>query len=352
MSKKSIVSNVHGVLKTLLLSLFSLLDQNNHLGHDGSKKISHETRVKRVQVLVNSFCFLHKSGYKLKYIDNISVKHMKCLITHWLDKELSASTLQNNLSIFRTFFTWLNRHGYLEMVISKLEPEQKVLLETRIKRKQSAQKDLSWEGNGFDPNEKIEEIAATDIHVAIQLGLQLAFGLRSQEAMLLRPHIADRGHTLAVVWGTKGKRPRDSVAINTEAQRQILEMAKALCETKISSSIPKKYSLRQWRYHYYYVVRKHGIRRDAGVTAHGLRHGFAQARFEALAKHPAFVKFAKRDDDVADDAMKDDIALAKAIVAEELGHSRPQITDAYVGSENRVDEYVAQNLAKKDAKKK
>jgi len=66
-------------------------------------------------------------------------------------------------------------------------------------------------------------------------------------------------------------------------------------------------------------------RRALGVTAHGLRHGYAADRYEGLAGLPAPVRGGAAPDPATDDR-------ARLQAAEELGHSRIQILGAYVGS--------------------
>ena len=110
-----------------------------------------------------------------------------------------------------------------------------------------------------------------DPHVALQLELQRAFGLRMREAALLKVHAADKGAYLAVNWGTKGGRDR-VIPIETDDQRDVLHRAKALITNKRNSLIPDNYNFKQWKNHYYYICHQHGISRKEGITSHGLRH--------------------------------------------------------------------------------
>lgn len=88
----------------------------------------------------------------------------------------------------------------------------------------------TWSGQQQTLAEKLKEIEKLNKHVAIQLELQRAFGLRMKEAALLKPHMADRGSYLAVNWGTKGGRDR-VVRIQTDthahdaARQEIVEVA-------------------------------------------------------------------------------------------------------------------------------
>ena len=198
----------------------------------------------------------------------------------------------------------------------------------RFARCYVARYDHSWVGQGVDPEAVFQRVAARDPVVALQLRLQAAFGLRAQEAMLLRPHQADRGEVLEVNWGTKGGRPRQ-VPIRTEAQRHLLAAARALAPQPHSALIPEAYRLRSWIQHYYYVLRACGIHRRAGLVGHGLRHGYANDRYEELAGQPSPVRGGGANLDRTTDR------AARLQVSGELGHARERITTAYSGTAGR-----------------
>jgi integrase len=151
------------------------------------------------------------------------------------------------------------------------------------------------------------------------------FGLRAKEAWLLHPQMADKGTHLAINWGAKGGRDR-TVPIEHPAQQQILDIAKRWANDSTGSLIPDTRSLKAWRSHFYRVCRKCGIARTVGLVPHGLRHEEANAIYRSIAGVDAPVY----GGDVASvDPDRD--YLARQIVAEHLGHSRPEITRAYLG---------------------
>lgn len=59
---------------------------------------------------------------------------------------------------------------------------------------------------GIDCVAKIEQVRLKDPRVALQLELQLHFGLRAREAMQLRPYLADKETFLSITHGPKGGR--------------------------------------------------------------------------------------------------------------------------------------------------
>jgi integrase len=74
------------------------------------------------------------------------------------------------------------------------------------------------------------------------------------------------------------------------------------------------------------LMTKLGVTRPAlGVTPHGLRHGYAGDRYEAVTGVAAPVRGGMAPDPATDEH-------ARLQVAEELGHARLQIASAYLGS--------------------
>ena len=115
-------------------------------------------------------------------------------------------------------------------------------------------------------------------YVMTSLKLQREFGLRREEAIKIQPESADRGDKLVLEasW-CKGGRER-VIPVRTEAQRAVLDEAKALAATTERGSLvpTEKYVQQKWRFEY--QCRKAGLH-----GSHGLRHEYAQRRFQELA---------------------------------------------------------------------
>jgi len=148
---------------------------------DGSKKISNATLNYRSEVYTQLINQLYDLGYELRDIKNLAPKHIEAIMRHWEDQGLSASTLQNRFSCLRLLCKWLGKHGMLRDPKSYLEDP------SCYEREYAAQYDHSWSAQGVDAVELIEKVAETHPDVARVLRLQLAFGLRIQEASLLKP---------------------------------------------------------------------------------------------------------------------------------------------------------------------
>lgn len=296
-------------------SLVVVLKEHNGARRDGAVA-SYATQYKRADILYAGFARLRELGFKLDTVTSLRGKHVTTLMQDGHARGLSASTLQNTLSIFRTFAEWIGKSGMVRGIEHYLGPGVAV-------RSSVASQDRSWSARGVDIAAKIEQVRLKDARVALQLELQAAFGLRAREAMQLRPHLADKGSYLSITHGTKGGRDRVE-PIRTPEQRALLERAKAFCSNLSSSTSDPQRKLRQWKNHYYDVVRSCGITRRDGITSHGLRHEYANTRYQELTGVDSPVRGGGRIEKDMDQA-------ARQIVAEELGHSRGSVTTHYLG---------------------
>jgi hypothetical protein len=169
--------------------------------------------------------------------------------------------------------------------------------------------------------EKLDRV--TDPYVRMSLELQQAFGLRREEAIKIRPDLADKGETLWLKpsW-TKGGRARE-VPIRTDAQRAVLERASALAG-KGSLIPPQKTYVQQLRLYEGQCIR-------AGLSRmHGLRHAYAQRRFQELTGFAApLAGGPNRAALSADERALDE--KARAVISKELGHHRTAVTVVYLG---------------------
>ena len=303
----------------LLYRLTQLLREHNHRHSRFAKRCSDATAAARGQILKQGFLALHELGFKLRDPAGFGNRHMYALARHWEEQKLSAAEIQRRFSVFRVFATWVGKNGMIA-------PAGQYLAEpARADRTYVAQKPKGWSGLGIDVEQKLAEVAEIDRLVALQLALQWVFGLRAREAWLLHPKLADQGTHLAVNWGAKGGRDR-TVPIENPAQRQILDIAKRCANRSTGSLIPDSQSLKAWKTHFYRVCRDCGIARTIGIVAHGLRHEEANAIYKSIVGVDAPVYGG--DSTSVDPATE---RLARQIVAEHLGHSRPQIASAYLG---------------------
>ncbi|OWT58386.1 integrase [Candidimonas nitroreducens] len=167
-------------------------------------------------------------------------------------------------------------------------------------------------------------LVVTDPQVRMSLRLQAAFGLRREESIKFQPRYADRGDHIAIKgsWA-KGGRDR-TVPITTPEQRAVLDEVHRLAG--LGSLIPANKTYIQQRHVY------DGQCKAAGLSnMHGLRHRYAQMRYEILTgwKSPAAggpsaaqLNLSRR---LADQQVRQRISR-------ELGHERVKVTAVYLGS--------------------
>lgn len=297
-------------------SLAQVLKEHNGLKRDGTVA-SAATADKRSDVLFKGFQDLRDAGYKLENVTSFRGKHMEVLAKQWEAKGLSPSTIQNNISTFRTFAGWIGKTGMVEGA-------DRYVSAGHASRSGICKEDKSWQGKGVDIEAKIAEVTALDARVGIQLELCDGFGLRPREAMQLLPHLADKGNYLAVNLGSKGGRDR-TVTIRTPEQRALLERAKEIAGIPGKSTSDPALKLAQVKNHFYYVCRQAGLtKKELGATAHGLRHGFAHSRYKEETGRDSPLRGGGNVPRGLDRS-------ARLAVAEDLGHSRESITPAYLG---------------------
>nr|WP_052170781.1 integrase domain-containing protein [Massilia sp. JS1662] len=249
------------------------------------------------------------------------------------DAPLAAATIQSNLSTLRTYCEWINKPG---MVRSAEYYADKYLVE----RTGNATRDRTWSGADVDRAAVVAKVTQADPVVGLQLEVMMAFGLRRKEAVMFCPTLAcvpnhglPDGETstsylafLKVKRGTKGGRLR-YVALRNETQEEVyLRALKAAPHPGSHIGYSGK-TLKQALDKFSNVLRACGVTMDQlGVTPHGLRHEFASDLYFDLTEVQPPVKGG--DPHLSREAM--DAAYLE--VARQLGHNRPQISHAYLGS--------------------
>ncbi|WP_444437550.1 integrase domain-containing protein [Pseudomonas sp. A6] len=280
------------------------LRQLCHRNRDGS----HNTQADRMRSLTLAARQLRESGYRQMKASSLKGKHVQTLLDRWQGEGLSSGTIKNRLSHLRWWAEKIGKSGILPADNTQLG-----VAERRYVTNVSKARELGW---GLD--------LVTDAHVRMSLQLQAVFGLRREEAIKFQPSYADRGDHLALKgsW-TKGGRER-TVPITTPEQREVLQAAHHLAGG--GSLIPA---------HKTYIQQRHvydGQCKTAGLShMHGLRHQYAQSRYETLTGWPAPAA-GGQSVKVLSPAQRVEDSRARQTISRELGHERVQITATYLGS--------------------
>ncbi len=266
------------------------------------------TQVQRERDLTLMANELHQIGYRDMNSHSLKPKHVEALVGHWVERDVAVGTIKNRMAAFRWWARKVNRQN----VVARSNDHYGI------------------PNRSFGTNSsKAKSVSATqlekvrDIHVRMSLELQQAFGLRREESIKFMPSYADKGDrlTLKPSW-TKGGKAR-TIPIRTENQRAVLDRVHKLAGK--GSLIPSSRNYKQQvRIYDGHVLR-------AGLSKmHGLRHAYAQQRYEELTgwKSPAAggPTYKSHTGEQRDQDRK-----VRLIISHELGHEREQVTEVYLG---------------------
>lgn len=220
---------------------------------------SYNTQSDRRRTLILTSRQLLEMGFRHMRAESLKYKHVNALIQRWQRETLSAGTIKNRTAHLRW---WAEKVGKASEI-----PKDNTWFGIPERRFVTNEDKSQQLGTGID--------GISDSHVRMSLELQQAFGLRRAESIKFQPRYADQGHCILLMksW-TKGGRAR-TVPITTPEQRTVLNRAHALAGS--GSLIPPDRTFIQQRHLY------DGQCKAAGLShMHGLRHAYAQARYEAL----------------------------------------------------------------------
>ncbi len=274
----------------------------------GNRDGGYATQQNRERLLSLIADQLHALGFRGMGAQSLKPKHVEALVNRWQAEALSIGTIKNRMTVLRWWARKVDRQNVIARHNDHYGIPERSFVSTESKAKRV-------DGAALD--------RVGDVHVRLSLELQQAFGLRREEAIKFQPGYADRGDRLVLKqsW-TKGGKARE-IPVRTPAQREVLARAHRLAGR--GSLIPAERNYRQQLR----VYERHTA--NAGLSKlHGLRHAYAQSRYEELTgwKSPATggpsSTSLSRDERAVDRA-------ARLVVSRELGHEREQITAVYLG---------------------
>lgn len=327
--------------------LAELLKQQENLRTvRGDRRAADRTLEARGKILYRGFEELKLLGFRFDTITSFRQKHMHALVGKWVDEKKSASTIQNRMTTFRIFCTWIGKPGLIGPTSEYVKDPAKA---TRVL---SAQTDKSWSGNGVDIDEQIAKIRAMDERAGLMLLAGRTWGLRRLEMVCIRPYatvvqgsttsivafsdvnvsreelkaaIAASGSGLPIKKGTKGGRYR-VLPLDTPEKLDVLRQLQSVVKDHDGFLGWPGESLKTNARRLSYIAEKFGITKASlGVTLHGLRHEVANNEFE----HLSGVQSAIRG---GNSPLHGEVRVAAQLVANLLGHSRVSIISAYCGS--------------------
>jgi len=269
---------------------------------------SYGTQVQRERELTLMANQLHEIGYRGMNSHSLKPKHVEALVRHWLETNVATGTIKNRMSAFRWWARKVNRQNVVARSNDHYGIPNRIFVTNTNKAKSISEVDLA---------------KVRDEHVRISLELQQAFGLRREESIKFIPSYADQGDhlTLKPSW-TKGGKAR-VIPIRTEAQREVLKRAHKLAGK--GSLIPSSRNYRQQ----VRIYEGHALR--AGLSKmHGLRHAYAQQRYEELTGWQSPAAGGPTSKSISSGQRELDREV-RLIISQELGHIREAITAVYLG---------------------
>ena len=271
---------------------------------DGSYRTQAD-RERQLTLIANQ---LHTLGYRKMNTQSLKPKHIEALVKHWQGEDLSVGAIKNRLSVIRWWAQKVNRQNVVARSNDHYGIPDRQFVTNVSKARSVTQKDL-------------EQVR--DLHVRMSLELQQSFGLRREEAIKFQPGFADQGDriTLKASW-TKGGKARE-IPVRTDEQRSVLDRARQLAGN--GSLIPSARNYRQQLR----IYERHTA--NAGLSKmHGLRHAYAQQRYQELTGWPApgaggpTMKMLTPEQKRVDQEVR-------LTISRELGHERIQVVGIYLG---------------------
>ncbi|MCP3870296.1 MAG: integrase [Gammaproteobacteria bacterium] len=280
------------------------LKQHCRQNRDGS----YSTQAKRGHHLMLIANQLHTLGFQGMNARSLKPKHDDALVKQWLEQELSTGTIKNRMAVLRWWAQKVNKQNVVARSNDHYGIPNRQFVTNTSKARTLNTSDL----------EKI-----SDPYICISLQLQQAFGLRREEAIKFQPGFADQGDhiRLKASW-TKGGKSR-TIPVRTDAQRKLLERTRK--QIGSGSLIPADRSYVQQLRVYERLTANVGFSR-----MHGLRHDYAQRRYEELTGWPSPAAGGPTASVLTFEQKLIDQKTRLAI-SQELGHSRGQILSIYLG---------------------
>lgn len=269
---------------------------------------TYATQADRERILQLVADQLHDAGFRHLHATGLKPKHVEALTQRWQAESLSPGTIKNRMASLRW---WAEKIGKRN-VVARANADYGFADRSHVTNVSKA-RELT----------DAELAKVSDAYTRLSLQLQAAFGLRRAESIKIQPAWADRGNVLVLrpSW-CKGGRSRE-IPIRTEAQRQLLDEAKAFAGR--GSLIPRDARYVDQLRRFEHQCSQAGIHR-----VHGHRHAYAQARYRELTgwSAPAAGGPSSRSLTPAQKALDRE---ARLTISRELGHEREQVTAIYCG---------------------
>lgn len=327
--------------------------------NDPERATSNRTRVEANENVMCLFGWLRKElGFKgLSNPLSLDERHFVALAECIKEKkergDIGAAMAAGYATSTRKLARWIGKPNLVGVFGETLGKEV-------CRRQLIAQKDKSWQAAGVDIDKKIIEVMKYERWVGLALWTQNHFGLRKTEVLMFKPlrdiqpvqvqTVVPTGDGLRncvkvemttlhwnewiggvnvfVTSGTKGARPRVIHITNDHAIEAAYLLRREILAFGDREHLPPPwFTLKQNARTYERVMLKFGITQKAlGITAHGLRAGFACDLLESYGVTPTV----RGGNGQHTDPVQQTVAYKQT--TEAMGHGRISVIGAYAGS--------------------
>ncbi len=253
---------------------------------------------------------LWQLGYRVPHAKGFKTAHVDALVGHWKETGIKDATIRNRLGWLRWWAEQVNKQSVMPADNTRFGLAERT----------------PYQGNRARRADADALAGVADQRIRLALRMERAFGMRREEILKFEPKLGDRGSYLALKASTtKGGRYRE-IPITHPAQRELLDELRAVVGD--GALIPPGSNYVEYLQRYKHLTRAAGL-----GNAHGLRHGYAQWRYERLTgwKAPASGG-PTREQMTPAQAARD--RAARLEISRELGHGRIDIADTYLGRVN------------------
>ena len=270
---------------------------------------SFSTQARRARELDLCARQLQEIGYtRFKDPGKLKGRHVTALVERWRSEGLKVGTIKVRMTALRWWAEKVGRQSVVDPRNSFYGIGERRYVTNESKAVTLNMGDLS---------------RISDEWIRASLELQRVFGLRREECLKFQPQFADQGDKLVLKasW-CKGGRERE-IEIRTQEQREAVDQAHRLAGK--GSMIPSERSYIEQVKIYERQTAKAGLHK-----LHGLRHAYAQRRYEELTGWAAPAAGGPTSADLTPEQKALD-QEARMQISRELGHDREQVTAVYLG---------------------
>ncbi|HEC8685026.1 TPA: integrase domain-containing protein [Salmonella enterica subsp. enterica serovar Oranienburg] len=217
--------------------------------------------------------YLRDNGIKLRHTDSIKTRHLIGYLQFRKEQGISVRTIQNEHSAIRGV---LNQAGRYKLA----DPDNPLLSNKALGLEESSRAGTKQPLSPEAFYKAFKEVEKNNRGVAAAMLLSYTLGLRTKEAvqscksvMTWKRSIETGQHSVRVVFGTKGGRPRNTVIVDRDAARRAINYAENVMKENNGKLIDRpdvRKAIDTYRYH----VRRAGLTGEK--APHSMRYHFSQ----------------------------------------------------------------------------